>query len=786
MKDIDPEKIERLREEPSFFVESVLDVVPHPYQKEIMDNPNDRKCIAGGRQIGKTTMMSWMAIHEMTMYPNRRILIVAPTQRQALNFMRKLKKEISDWIENEDEYGLSYVSKSKIEAENGSWIEALPALEETIRGYTIDTAFADEAAFIDRQIFTSVISPMLATTNGQFVLGSTAWGKQGYFYNKFEEDEYWDSYRISSIENPDIPSRQVDEWRRDMTQMEFEREVLAQFSDKKNAFFKNRDINAGLEWTKDVEEGQNVVYPDQSTRTAFLGVDPAATGDDEAVLTSIDSEGNIFDINVIEECEIPELEREIRGTLNRNDRNYIQALIEENGLGEGTVHRFEDEFVEVEGFRTTIRSKESIYNQAKNKLQSGELNIPDREDLKSQLRTIEYEQTNRGNMKIYAPGDDHDDMCLSEDTEILTKQGWVSNEEISYSHKIAAYSEGNIQYEEPLDIIRKPFEGDMINFIGDDADILVTPNHKMVFERNTKVGGEAVHVYDECQAGELTDLSEKTIYSNRRFFAAGNQTTSGVGFSEEQIKLFGYLISEGWVQDEEYCRRYAFGQSENSVEFDKMRQIAEFFDAHEYRRDDGVVYWQFHSDVNDMIDRVFDGELKKIPREILSNADHEQLELLYQSLMEGDGNLKKNTYHTSDETLAKEFQELCHKIGMKAAITSREETNKLPQGGTFSSEKFVVYVHADSKYNDRFRISSYEYVPYDGEVWCVNVPSGKIITRRNGHINVVGNCDSLCLAVAAMTGKTHVERQTKIFSSRDSVPSNSRYEGQIGSYTTEN
>jgi len=435
MQNIDDETRRRLREEPSFFVEKVLGIEAYPYQKQFIDSKKDRKAVVGGRQIGKTTMMAWMAIHEFTMFKDRNILLIAPTQRQALNFMRKLKKEIDEWIENEDEYGLKYVSKSRIEGENGSRIEALPALEETIRGLTIDSAFIDEAAFIDRHIFTSIVSPMLATTDGQFVIGSTAWGKEGYLYNKFDEDEYWLSERYTSMENPDIPARQIEEWRRDMTEIEFQREVLAQFSDKKNAFFKNRDINSALEWLNEDGLPKNVIYPDRAGRTSYLGVDPATTGDDKAVLTSVDSEDNVYEIKVIEQCEIPELEKEIRGKINAPDRNYINVYIEENGLGEGTVHRFEREFKQVEGFRTTIRSKESIYNQVKNKMEKGELMIPDREDFKKQLRTIEYEMTERGNMKIYAPGDSHDDMADSLALAVAAKSGnrYVERQKKFYS-----------------------------------------------------------------------------------------------------------------------------------------------------------------------------------------------------------------------------------------------------------------------------------------------------------------------------------------------------------------
>jgi len=432
MEDLSPELVERLRKDPVLFCEKVLDVEPYPYQKKILNNGHDRVAWAGGRQTGKTTMMAWMAIHEFTMYSNRKIIITSRSMRQALNFMEKLKSEIITWIKNEDKYGLDYVSKSRIEGKNGSWIEALPPVDETIRGFTADSIFVDEASFLPKKLFTSILSPMLATTDGQFVLASTAWGKEGYFYDKArpddDADDYWESWQISSIENPEIPARQIDEWRRDMTEMEFDREVLARFSDKQNAFFKSKDIQSCLEWSADLNDGDNIVYPDQDGRECFMGVDPATTGEDKAVLTSIDTQGNVFDVTVVEKCEIPELENEIRNTLNLDSRNYLDVLIEENGLGEGTVHRFEREFNNVNGFRTTIRTKESIYNQTKNMMQKKELQLPDRDDLLSQVRTVEYENTDRGNMKIFAPGEQHDDVSDSLCLAVAANTGRVTVE----------------------------------------------------------------------------------------------------------------------------------------------------------------------------------------------------------------------------------------------------------------------------------------------------------------------------------------------------------------------
>ena len=445
--ELTPSMIRKLRDKPSLFVEKVLndprnknDLIPYSYQKEFLDDTHDRKVTVAGRQCGKTTMMAWLALHEFAMYPERKILLVAPTKRQAKNFMRKLKSEIPHWLRDEEQYGLSEVMKMRLEGEHGSWIQAVPALEETVRGLTIDSAFVDEAAFIDRQVFTSVISPMLATTDGQFVLGSTPWGKEGYLYNKFEEDDYWHEYRVSSMENPEIDSRQIDEWRRDMTPMEFDREILGKFSEKENAFFKNRDIDRCLEWAKQEDVGTNIVFPDRVGRDCFMAVDPATQGDDSAVITSIDIEGNVFDIRSFKDCEIPELEGEISNLLNKTDRNYIEGQIEENGIGEGTVHRFEEKFSVIEGFRATLRSKESVYQQAKSKMQSGEVQIPDHETLKSQLRSMEYEMTQRGNKKIHAPNNQHDDFADSLVLAVAAMEGktFVNRQNSSYTMRTSS------------------------------------------------------------------------------------------------------------------------------------------------------------------------------------------------------------------------------------------------------------------------------------------------------------------------------------------------------------
>lgn len=410
---------EKVVNKPSFFVDKVLGVEPYDYQKHFLDHDSPRRVLVGGRQIGKTTMLSWLAIHRFATQPDNNVLIIAPTQRQVWNFIEKLKTEISEWLDNPDQYGIEYESKSEIRGTNGSKIFGLPAAGkgDTIRGFTVDTAIVDEAAFVDDEIYTSALRPMLFTTDGEFILSGTPWGQEGYFYKKFDEardDEVetrWVNFQVSTIQNPDVPSEEIEEARRELSNNEFEREILGQFTDKQNAFFKNATINYCLDWAADYPD--NVVYPDQETRKCFMGVDVASGGDARAVFTTIDAKGNIFDIEQKAQCELPEVEGTIKNKIRSSDRNYMTVLIEENGLGEGPVQSLERQYRSVKGFRTTIRSKESIYSELKEQMQKGNVALPDISEYKKELRSMEYEMTSGGNQKIYAPGRKNDDFADS-------------------------------------------------------------------------------------------------------------------------------------------------------------------------------------------------------------------------------------------------------------------------------------------------------------------------------------------------------------------------------------
>lgn len=410
--DIDNSTIQKLRDDPALFVEKVLPndengdpIEAFEWQKEFLRSDSDRKTVVAGRQVGKTTCIAWLAIHKFTMFPNHDVLLVSPTQRQATELFRKLKDEIDEWVDNPEEYGLTEVLKTEIKGANGSRMKAMPAANkgETIRGFTADTVIVDEAAFIEDEVFTSVLSPMLATTDGDFILAGTPWGEDGYLYNKFHSSR-WSEWKVPSMESPLIDDEWVEEQRDDLTHNEFKREILGQFASKGNAaipqsLWKQCLYRGDGRQTRSKNE---VDYPSKKTPECYLGVDLATGGKSNAVFTSIDGEGNVFDVKAKEESTLRSIEAQLR--VLDQQYNYDSIMMDFTGLGEGIVEKIQEKNRRVEGVRFTLQKKQSMYNNLKREMESEDVVVPNLTPLIREFNAVEIEYTPRGKVKIQ-PGE---------------------------------------------------------------------------------------------------------------------------------------------------------------------------------------------------------------------------------------------------------------------------------------------------------------------------------------------------------------------------------------------
>jgi hypothetical protein len=122
-------------------------------------------------------------------------------------------------------------------------------------------------------------------------------------------------------------------------------------------------------------------------------------------------------------------------------------------------------------------------------------------------------------------------------------------------------------------------------------------------------------------------------------------------------------------------------------------------------------------------------EIHRIPRALITGCSRAQLEVLMQSLLEGDGTAKGDAWTTfyagMNEGLADDFQEIALRLGMSVS------KKRVPQNGQWTiriSRRRHHYIRRTGS------------AAYAGTVWCVTLPSGAFVARRHGKVFVTGNC----------------------------------------------
>jgi hypothetical protein len=117
--------------------------VPDEWQARVLDSDAPQIVINCSRQVGKSTTSEVKVAHKGLYPPGSTFLLLARSERQSIELMHKAK----GFIEAEG-IGVTRLTRTQAEFENGSRIFALPGKESTVRGYSgAELVVIDEAYF---------------------------------------------------------------------------------------------------------------------------------------------------------------------------------------------------------------------------------------------------------------------------------------------------------------------------------------------------------------------------------------------------------------------------------------------------------------------------------------------------------------------------------------------------------------------------------------------------------------------------------------------------------------
>lgn len=212
---------------------------PYPAQALIKASPAKRKVICAGRRVGKTTLAAEVGTERAL--AGRKVLFTSPTQDQVDVFWVRCKGWLAPLItaglvaKNETRRLLTFAGGGRIRAKT-AWDA------DTLRGDEADFLVFDEAPLMDPDAWRTVGAPMLLDNDGDaWFLGTPK--RRNWFHILYQravaDGERWAAFHLTSHANPYLSAAALREITQDMTEDDYQQEILAVFLDSDGAVFRN-------------------------------------------------------------------------------------------------------------------------------------------------------------------------------------------------------------------------------------------------------------------------------------------------------------------------------------------------------------------------------------------------------------------------------------------------------------------------------------------------------------------------------------------------------------------
>lgn len=186
-------------------------------QKEILRTiqNNKKTLLVTGRQQGKSTLMTIVAVWTALFFNDQTIMVIANKQSTAIEIFERIRLaflQMDNWLKG----GVKEFNKTFFTLANGSRILTSATSADAIRGYAIDVLLLDEFAIIppkDADEFWAAVTPTLSSRfnnnkNAKLIVASTPKGKVGKFYELVSKaEESRNDFAIQKAYWYDFPGR---------------------------------------------------------------------------------------------------------------------------------------------------------------------------------------------------------------------------------------------------------------------------------------------------------------------------------------------------------------------------------------------------------------------------------------------------------------------------------------------------------------------------------------------------------------------------------------------------
>ena len=354
--------------------------------------------------------------------------------------------------------------------------------------------------------------------------------------------------------------------------------------------------------------------------------------------------------------------------------------------------------------------------------------------------------------------------CLDTETEVLTTEGWKKH--VNPGEMIACFNKDTNEnrYVPALTSIRRGLNPDeyFCSIKGQSTDIRVTNKHRMLYDNKRKTG------WKFAEAEKLASLT-----SGMHIPVSGQMKFPGVSLTNDELRFIGWVMTDGTINKHNNAITITQGEHQpwcNDIQkcidgcgfkYNRFKRIRQS----QYKSNSECIVWTISKGKPRGRDKHLsgwgrlDGFISKDMSTNLFDMTEQQFDIMVEAIHMGDGckqsgqNWTRRSYHivSGNALFAERLQIMATLRGYRANI-SVGTFNKNPV--YYIHLKKQAFVNIGSTHDGRPQWIKENYSPE--ECWCVETELGTLVTRRNGKVAIVGNCQMVGRGTRLFDGKDNL------------------------------
>jgi ribonucleotide reductase beta subunit family protein with ferritin-like domain len=339
--------------------------------------------------------------------------------------------------------------------------------------------------------------------------------------------------------------------------------------------------------------------------------------------------------------------------------------------------------------------------------------------------------------------------CFDEETELLTSDGWVNVKNVDENTKLAQYNmeENYISYSLPNKVMKYQHNGVMHHYSGKNFDLCVTPEHEILLINP--------------HSGKIKKKkSSEGKWSSNFFCPVSAKTLNSKNLSEkEELTLRMLVMTQADANIKSQApwaianrpnekRIYLNLKKERKIEraYSLLNSLSKYFDLNISTKERG----DFKVIAFSMPGCIDQSKIKDFSFIKLDNISSSEIEVILDELKYWDSTIQDNSsegsfvYYSSNKEAIDKISAIATMHGKYRTVSrisrlgNKNFNKQIANNDHITKETKTSYAISFVK-RDRTIYPNRTEVPYDGYVYCVDVPFHNVVTRRNGKVCFSGN-----------------------------------------------